>query len=140
MKTHRSAPYASKPKGKGSWDGGKDWGGGKASGKSSGKPTSGPDAPWNPQSGVMPDVVASHHLALSFLIPRSAVGKVLGKGGQAIKEIKRRTGVDTTIDTDSHGGEEVTVTCIGQVAQLMEAHAAVVESSTDSGMSNGKGW
>jgi len=66
----------------------------------------------------------------------------LGKGGQAIQEIRRRTGVDTTIDTDSHQGEEVTVTCIGKVMQVMEAHAAVVESvNNDSGhTSNGKGY
>lgn len=75
-------------------------------------------------AGMPPHVLAAP-VAISFLIPRSSIGPVLGKGGEVLHRIRKLTNCSASIETG--GDEDPTVTVRGALAAVHRCQALILE-------------
>ena len=66
--------------------------------------------------------------AISFLIPKAAVGTVIGKGGQHLTQLQQQYDAKVQINKECEPGtEENNVTLVGRLADVQKVHHKIIQ-------------
>ncbi|XP_041366923.1 insulin-like growth factor 2 mRNA-binding protein 2 isoform X2 [Gigantopelta aegis] len=90
-----------------------------------------PESQWKAQFYIFERVRAESmineeiHLRAEILVPKSSIGRIIGKGGQNVKEMQRVSGAIVKLPEDQGDEEDVPVTIIGHFYAIQSAQRRI---------------